>query len=303
MIKFAAALFLSLMAVGAIAKAPDVSLRPVARPGSVATVATPDIQMALKAALRIVRPKMSPKHGEKRAKTTRPASRPERSELPNQTSIPKVEKPEIIQTAARQGLLKSLRPLLRPRKIRRQAVAARKLAAKGAVCGDVAIQGVKIGAVPGKINGCGVQSAVKVRSINGISLSQNATMDCVTAKALKSWVNKGLKPAVGNRGGGVKQIKVVAHYACRTRNSQKGAKISEHGKGRAIDIAAFTLRDGTEISVLKDWDSGSKGKVLRRMHSAACGPFGTVLGPEANHFHRDHFHFDTARYRSGSYCR
>jgi hypothetical protein len=28
-----------------------------------------------------------------------------------------------------------------------------------------------------------------------------------------------------------------------------------------------------------------------------------VLGPNANSFHRDHFHFDTARYRSGSYCR
>jgi len=30
---------------------------------------------------------------------------------------------------------------------------------------------------------------------------------------------------------------------------------------------------------------------------------GTVLGPEANRFHRDHFHFDTAEYRSGPYCR
>jgi hypothetical protein len=39
------------------------------------------------------------------------------------------------------------------------------------------------------------------------------------------------------------------------------------------------------------------------MHKAACGPFGTVLGPNSNRFHQDHFHFDTARYRSGSYCR
>jgi len=28
-----------------------------------------------------------------------------------------------------------------------------------------------------------------------------------------------------------------------------------------------------------------------------------VLGPEAARYHQDHFHFDTARYRSGSYCR
>jgi len=39
------------------------------------------------------------------------------------------------------------------------------------------------------------------------------------------------------------------------------------------------------------------------MHRAACGPFGTVLGPNADRFHQDHFHFDTARHRSGPYCR
>ncbi len=112
-----------------------------------------------------------------------------------------------------------------------------------------------------------------------------------------------MRPAVKRRGGGVVSIRVAAHYACRTRNSQPGAKISEHGRGRAIDIAAFTLRNGSTISVLDGWGKRRDGKVLRRMHKAACGPFGTVLGPDANRFHRDHFHFDTARYRSGSYCK
>jgi hypothetical protein len=95
----------------------------------------------------------------------------------------------------------------------------------------------------------------------------------------------------------------VAHYACRTRNSVKGAKISEHGRGRAIDIAAFQLRNGSEISVLKHWGQGGNGKALSKIHRAACGPFGTVLGPKSDRHHRDHFHFDTARYRSGPYCR
>ena len=45
-------------------------------------------------------------------------------------------------------------------------------------------------------------------------------------------------------------------------------------------------------------------QMLRNLHRAACGPFGTVLGPNANAAHRDHYHFDTARYRSGTaYCR
>ena len=128
-------------------------------------------------------------------------------------------------------------------------------------------------------------------------------MDCVTANALKSWLEKTAKPALSRKGGGLKSLRVAAHYACRTRNNQKGAKISEHGRGRAIDISAFRLADGSEVSVLKGWNAKSTSKAMRQMHKGACGPFGTVLGPNANRFHRDHFHFDTARYRSGRYCK
>ncbi len=96
---------------------------------------------------------------------------------------------------------------------------------------------------------------------------------------------------------------VIFGYACRTRNSQPGARISEHAKGRAIDIAAFKLHDGNELSVQDDWGKGRRGRVLRRLHESACGPFGTVLGPKSDRHHQDHFHFDTASYRSGAYCR
>ena len=106
-----------------------------------------------------------------------------------------------------------------------------------------------------------------------------------------------------SKGGGVAQIKVAAHYSCRTRNNRPGAKISEHGKGKAIDISGFRLRDGTEITVLKDYDSWQFGPALRRMRREACGPFGTVLGPGSDRYHNDHFHFDTARHRGGAYCR
>ena len=219
-------------------------------------------------------------------------------------SVRPMPRPEAMAVASLpQGLVRSLRPVERPRTVVRKARKLAALRAKGAVCGDPEIQGTAVGPVAGKIRGCGVANAVKLRSVSGVALSQQAIVDCTTAKALKTWVERGMQPAVGNRGGGVARIRVVAHYACRSRNNQKGAKISEHGKGRALDIAGFTLRDGSQISVLRDWGKGQSGKVLRRMHKSACGPFGTVLGPEANKFHRDHFHFDTARYRSGSYCR
>ena len=206
-------------------------------------------------------------------------------------------------TTPRKGLFRALRP--KPRSARVQLFAGKKKRElqQGAVCGDIALQGDAIGRVASKVSGCGVDNAVRLRSVSGIPLTQQSVMDCGTARALKSWVDKGLVPAVGRKGGGVARIKVAAHYACRPRNNQKGARISEHGKGRAIDISAFYLANGTEVSVLKDWGKGWAGKALKAMHARACGPFGTVLGPNANRFHRDHFHFDTARYRSGTYCK
>jgi extensin-like protein len=46
----------------------------------------------------------------------------------------------------------------------------------------------------------------------------------------------------------------------------------------------------------------AEGAFLRRLHKGACGTFGTVLGPEANEAHRDHFHFDLAARRRNTYC-
>lgn len=206
-------------------------------------------------------------------------------------------------TLSPQAIGTALRPSLRPKSLVQKAMAKRKARRKGTVCGDPDLQGDVVGYIPGRIKGCGVKDAISLRSVAGVPLSQHAQIDCTTAKALKTWVVKGLKPAVGKRGGGVLGLRVAAHYACRTRNNQRGAKISEHGRGRAIDISGITLRDGSEITVLKGWRSRTDGPILRKAHKAACGPFGTVLGPESDRFHQDHFHFDTARHRSGSYCR
>lgn len=231
------------------------------------------------------------------------ADAPEQSLRP----VPRADAPADPEAEQRarglRGLFRSLRPRTRGAGVEGRAQQSRAEARRGAVCGDLALQGDAVGRVPGKIKGCGIAQAVRLKSVSGVRLSTPATMDCGTAKALKSWVDGGMRPAVGNRGGGVDSIRVMASYACRSRNSQKGTRISEHGKGRAVDIGGFTLRNGSQISVLRDWGRGREGRILREMHSRACGPFGTVLGPEANRFHRDHFHFDTARYRSGSYCR
>jgi len=196
----------------------------------------------------------------------------------------------------------SLRPSLRPDSVVEQALFKRRRLRKGSVCGDISIQGEKVGTVPAKQAGCGAENAVRVRSVAGVTLSQPAVMTCETAQALNTWVDEGLQPAFRRRNK-VVSLRVAAHYACRTRNNRPGARISEHGRGKAIDISGFTLASGELVTVAKGWRDKGFGKRLRKAWSAACGPFGTVLGPEADRHHRDHFHFDTASYRSGPYCR
>lgn len=205
------------------------------------------------------------------------------------------------------AIARSPRPTLRPggfsSALSTQPPAANSGPRRGSVCGDRQIRGVEIAAITGRVPGCGQRDPVRISSVSGVRLTQEAIMNCNTATALNAWVREGVIPAVGRRGRGLEALKVVAHYACRTRNNQAGARISEHGKGHAIDISGIILKNGDEISVLNDWGNGRDGRILRAMHASACGPFGTVLGPEANRFHLDHFHVDTAEYRAGAYCR
>lgn len=232
-------------------------------------------------------------------RSLRPEPRPVATAVAALVQTPAIGTPEI----TKQAITRALRPEQRSKSLVKKAMAKRQARKKGAVCGDVDIQGEFVGYVPGRFKACGIKDAVKVRSISGVGLSQQALMNCRTAKSLKKWINKGMKPAVGKAGSGVKQIRVAAHYACRTRNNQPGAKISEHGKGNAIDISAFRMNDGSLITVLGGWRTKHQGRILKKMHKSACGPFGTVLGPNSDRFHQDHFHFDTAKHRGGPYCR
>ncbi len=199
----------------------------------------------------------------------------------------------------------SERPVFRPADLLLAMGDSLRRATGGGLCGRRAIRGARIGTLRDE-GECGIRDAVRVTRVGGIELIEPARMDCDTARALDNWVRDGVLPTVGRTGGGAVALRTASGYACRGRNNQDGAKLSEHARGKAIDIAAIELADGSRISVLEDWDDdangGAKGRMLRALHRAACGPFGTVLGPDADAYHRDHLHFDTADYRSGSYC-
>ncbi len=92
-------------------------------------------------------------------------------------------------------------------------------------------------------------------------------------------------------------IDVAASYSCRPRNNVLGAKLSEHGYANALDVSGFTLADGRKISVKRDWSGAEVEQVyLRTVHRGACQYFTTVLGPDHDRAHNDHFHLDLARH-------
>ena len=166
---------------------------------------------------------------------------------------------------------------------------------KGSVCGIASIQGEEIAPIKSKVKGCGVEDPVAITSVAGVRLSQTATVDCSIAKALDRWVDEVAQPAFN---GNLVEMRVAAHYSCRSRNNIKGAKISEHGKGRAIDIAAFVLSNGKVLTVAQNYN-----ELLRRIYKAGCDYFMTTLGPGSDGYHEDHFHFDASARKGGAYCR
>jgi hypothetical protein len=154
--------------------------------------------------------------------------------------------------------------------------------------------------------GCRVENAYHVNAVSGVELNQTSTFNCETVEATSLWLQRIVQPAAEEAfGERVARIEVLSSYACRTRNSLRGAKLSEHARGNAIDVSAFILESGRRVTVLNDWNgSRDEERFLRDVRQEACGLFKTVLGPGSDRYHRDHFHFDLQRHRSGgAYCK
>ena len=94
----------------------------------------------------------------------------------------------------------------------------------------------------------------------------------------------------------VARIRHYGTFSCR--NIQGSSRRSQHASANAIDIAAFTLENGQTISVLRDWGKDTaEGRFLEAVRDGACGVFSSVLGPEYNDLHADHFHLDLGPYQ------
>jgi len=117
---------------------------------------------------------------------------------------------------------------------------------------------------------------------------------CPVAAGLELWKSKSVEPAAREIfGSKLVRMEHLGAFNCRRMRGNGSGAWSQHATANAIDIAAFVLKDGRRISLLGKWNGDADEKrFLRRIRDDACGIFATVLSPDYNAAHANHFHFD-----------
>jgi hypothetical protein len=153
--------------------------------------------------------------------------------------------------------------------------------------------------------GCSAIDAVKLIDV-GTPVTNLGPMTCPLARNFAGWVQYAVRPAARKfLGSEVVKVETFGTYSCRNIYGGRSGRLSQHAFANAIDVSAFVLKDGRRITLLGGWNGRSdEQEFLRTLHASACKRFGTVLGPNYNAAHHNHFHFDMNGQRGpGSFCR
>ena len=178
---------------------------------------------------------------------------------------------------------------------------------------------------------CGAPAPILLKSLGSdpkVEINPPGTVDCTLARALSRWLDEIVQPKAKELfASHVTRLENASSYVCRNRYSSPNQPLSEHALANALDVSTFVLASGERINVLDSWQrakppvplpnpvrvastrglaeisllSNPKSEFLKHVHDDACGTFETVLGPEANEAHKNHFHFDMKERRS-AFC-
>ncbi|HWM82606.1 MAG TPA: extensin family protein [Pseudolabrys sp.] len=145
---------------------------------------------------------------------------------------------------------------------------------------------------------CGGSDMVRMHALflgdnSRVTINPPLQLRCRMAESFANFVRDDL--AAVFRGRGLRRIAGTGSYECRGRNRIAGAKVSEHGKGNAIDIHSLQFADG---SALVPTDLLADKDLRETLRTAACRRFTTVLGPGSDGYHEEHVHLDLAERRN-----
>ena len=154
--------------------------------------------------------------------------------------------------------------------------------------------------------GCTNLNTVQLRAMAGdggnLAVTNLGPVTCPVASAFAAWARFGVDRAARQTlGSPLASIQTFGSYSCR--NVAGSNRRSAHATAEAIDVSGFTLADGRRINLEEDWNGdAAEREFLRAVQASACRRFGTVLGPEYNAAHRDHFHLEGV-INGRSFCR
>lgn len=168
--------------------------------------------------------------------------------------------------------------------------------------------GVRFDPLPDRYlgEGCSTLNTVQMHALAGdtgqLGISNLGPVTCPVSAAFAAWARYGVDRAARQIfGSPLASIQTMGSYACR--NVAGTSRRSAHASADAIDVSGFVLADGRQISVRGGWSgSPQEREFLRVVQRSACRRFNTVLGPDYNAAHHDHFHVEGV-IEGNSYCR
>ena len=148
--------------------------------------------------------------------------------------------------------------------------------------------------------GCSTLGTVNLSAVQGdgarFQMAGLGPVACPLADTIAAWARYGVDRAARDvLGSPLARIETMGSYNCR--DVAGTSRRSAHATAQAVDIGAFVLADGRRVSVIGGWNglSEPERRFLRVVHASACKRFGTILGPDYNAAHRDHFHLEAPR--------
>lgn len=132
-------------------------------------------------------------------------------------------------------------------------------------------------------------NAVRLADGASVAVKPAPLLRCEMAEALASFIRDDAAPRLAKAGTALRAVETYDDFECRGRNRAANGKLSEHGKGNAIDLRAFTLADNRTLALT---DSHAPKELRAALREAACARFTTVLGPGADGHHESHIHLD-----------
>lgn len=164
------------------------------------------------------------------------------------------------------------------------------------------------GRTVGVLNGWGltvrdIKAQEKAKAAAEAKAKADAKAGGAKAASSRAGDAKAAETAASGKAGKLDKSGRPVAQASLTTSTPKAAKKAAADAAAAAKATTVALEKSKDPAKPSDPATPTKEAMfLRAVHGGACGAFGTVLGPEANDPHRNHFHLDLIPRRGRGYC-